>query len=43
MLAGLMTWYVFVPNRRLLLLPGFVIPAVLANLGRAAHHSVSGA
>ena len=35
MLAGLMTWYAFVPSWRLLLLPGFVILAVLASLGPA--------
>jgi lipopolysaccharide transport system permease protein len=35
MLAGLMIWYAFVPSWRLLLLPGFVILAVLASLGPA--------
>jgi lipopolysaccharide transport system permease protein len=35
MLAGLMAWYAFVPSWRLLLLPGFVILAVLASLGPA--------
>jgi lipopolysaccharide transport system permease protein len=35
MLAGLMLWYAFVPSWRLLLLPGFVILAVLASLGPA--------
>src|SRR5262249_45088440 len=35
MLAGLMMWYAFVPSWRLLLLPGFVILAVLASLGPA--------
>ena len=35
MLAALMTWYAFVPSWRLLLLPGFVILAVLASLGPA--------
>jgi homopolymeric O-antigen transport system permease protein len=35
MLAALMTWYAFVPSWRLLLLPGFVIMAVLASLGPA--------
>jgi lipopolysaccharide transport system permease protein len=35
MLAALMTWYAFVPSWRLLLLPGFVIIAVLASLGPA--------
>lgn len=32
-LGGLMVWYAFVPSWRLLLLPGFVILAVLASLG----------
>jgi lipopolysaccharide transport system permease protein len=35
MLALLMAWYAFVPSWRLLLLPGFVILAVLASLGPA--------
>ena len=35
MLAGLMMWYAFVPSWRLILLPGFVIIAVLASLGPA--------
>ncbi len=35
MLAALMAWYAFVPSWRLLLLPGFVILAVLASLGPA--------
>jgi lipopolysaccharide transport system permease protein len=35
MLAGLMMWYGFAPSWRLLLLPGFVILAVLASLGPA--------
>jgi lipopolysaccharide transport system permease protein len=35
MLAVLMTWYAFVPSWRLLLLPGFVILAVLASMGPA--------
>jgi lipopolysaccharide transport system permease protein len=35
MLAGLMVCYTFVPSGRLLLLPGFVILAVLAGLGPA--------
>jgi lipopolysaccharide transport system permease protein len=35
MLAGLMAWYAFVPSWRLLLLPSFVILAVLASLGPA--------
>jgi lipopolysaccharide transport system permease protein len=35
MLAVLMMWYAFVPSWRLLLLPGFVMLAVLASLGPA--------
>ena len=35
MLAALMMWYTFAPNWRLLLLPAFVILAVLASLGPA--------
>jgi lipopolysaccharide transport system permease protein len=35
MLAVLMAWYALVPSWRLLLLPGFVILAVLASLGPA--------
>jgi lipopolysaccharide transport system permease protein len=35
MLAALMMWYAFVPSWRLLLLPAFVILAVLASLGPA--------
>jgi len=35
MLAGLMAWYAFAPSWRLLLLPAFVILAVLASLGPA--------
>jgi lipopolysaccharide transport system permease protein len=35
MLAALMLWYAFVPSWRLLLLPAFVILAVLASLGPA--------
>jgi homopolymeric O-antigen transport system permease protein len=35
MLAALMTWYGFAPSWRFLLLPGFVILAVLASLGPA--------
>lgn len=35
MLAAVMAWYAFVPSWRLLLLPGFVILAVLASLGPA--------
>jgi lipopolysaccharide transport system permease protein len=35
MLAVLMAWYAFVPSWRLLLLPGFVMLAVLASLGPA--------
>jgi lipopolysaccharide transport system permease protein len=35
MLAALMTWYAFAPSWRLLVLPGFVILAVLASLGPA--------
>ncbi len=35
MLAALMLWYTFLPSWRLLLLPAFVIVAVLASLGPA--------
>lgn len=35
MLAGLMLWYAYAPSWRVLLLPGFVILAVLASLGPA--------
>ena len=35
MLAAVMAWYGFAPSWRLLLLPGFVILAVLASLGPA--------
>ena len=35
MLAAVMAWYAFVPSWQLLLLPGFVILAVLASLGPA--------
>jgi lipopolysaccharide transport system permease protein len=35
MLAAVMTWYAFVPSWRLLLLPSFVILAVLASFGPA--------